>query len=116
MYAMRRIVIVAGLLAPLSAFGFRADKPDPASYILKLHVSAAQYDPSGRYEIVSGVVGGKHYQLEASNSGYGLLNPGDYPAKLVSDKHKTSYESLQIYQLLFPDGSVRTFHVILQAE
>ncbi len=89
-----------------------------------MHVSYAQYDPvNGIYEILTAVIDGKHYQLEGFTSssrtfmhGNGLLNPGDYAAKLTKDEHKTSFESLQVFEFLLPDNTTRSFSVIGQGE
>ncbi|MFC6647440.1 hypothetical protein ACFQBQ_18060 [Granulicella cerasi] len=117
-----RIVGVCALQAGLL---HAADKLDPAKYTVHVHVSAAQYSVhDAMSQVLSVVIDGKHYELAGgtssaklySGSGNGLLNPGDYVARLTRDEHKTPYESLQMYELLFPDGKVRTFTVILQGE
>jgi hypothetical protein len=48
--------------------------------------------------------------------GNGLLNLGDYQAKLVVDTHKSAYESMQVYEFLLPDGGKRKFGVVGQSE
>ena len=100
-----------------------ADKPDPTQYTLAVHVSAATYAPNVLFQIITATIDGKHYQLQGPTSsakiyshGNGLLNPGDYHAKLAKDEHKTSYESLQEFEILMPDGTVRPFAVIAQSE
>jgi hypothetical protein len=45
-----------------------------------------------------------------------LINPGDYHASLTQDEHKTSYESLQQFEILFPDGTARRFSVVAQLD
>jgi hypothetical protein len=123
------------LLSTLAVVGthhvFAADaKNDPSQYPLAIHVSASAYAPRydfGRIdessEIVTATIDGKHYQLLGPTSTpyvgkccHGLLNPGDYHAKLVKDEHKTAYESLQEFEILFPDGTTRRFQVISQSE
>jgi len=97
-------------------------KPDPSQYTLTVHVSAAEYAP--HYDVANQIltvtIGGKHYQLWggtiSSKNKYALINPGDYPARLTVDEHKTSYESLQKYEFLFPDGTTRGFNVLAQSE
>ena len=98
---------------------------DPADYPLSLHISASTYGSPANplFELVTATVGGKHYQLQGPTSsakifthGNGLINPGDYRAKLSMDEHKTSYESLQQFEILFPDGTTRKFTVIGQWE
>jgi hypothetical protein len=98
-------------------------KNDPSQYPLTVHVSAAASASPSNYavEILTVTIDGKHYQL--AGTGYsgkvccsGLIDLGDYHAKLTKDQHKTSYESLQQYEILFPDGSTRRFDVIAQSE
>jgi hypothetical protein len=105
-----------------SAAGAEA-KNDPSQYPVTVHVSAAASASPSNYavEILTVTIDGKHYQLAGSGfSGKvccsGLINLGDYHAKLMKDQHKTSYESLQQYEILFPDGSTRKFDVIAQSE
>jgi hypothetical protein len=61
------------------------------------------------------VIDGKKYAL-AGDSDVALLALGDYKAKLVKDEHKTSYESFQEYEILFPDKKTRKFTVVGQSE
>ncbi len=61
------------------------------------------------------VIDGRKYALRGT-SDLGLLAIGDYKAKLVKDEHKTTYESYQEYELLFPDNKTRKFVVVGQSE
>lgn len=45
-----------------------------------------------------------------------MLALGDYKAKLVEDKHTSTYESSQMYELLFPDNTTKKFVVTGQYE
>jgi hypothetical protein len=122
--------ILAIVLSCLTLAGARCalaadNKANPADYPLAVHVSASEYalPMNGLNEIVTATIDGKHYQLQGPASsakifshGNGLINPGDYQAKLTADEHKTSYESLQQYEILFPDGTTRRFSVIAQSE
>ncbi len=110
--------------AGLSARAAEA-KPDPSQYTLVLHVSASRYGegisvsaigPDIGSEILTATVGNRHYQLRGYASGHALTNPGDYHARLTKDEHKTSYESLQEFEILFPDGTTRRFQVTAQSE
>ena len=105
-------------------------KNDPSQFPLAVHVSGSGYAPSYDFslfssiqEIISATINGKHYRLIGPTSsartflrGNGLINPGDYHARLTTDDHKTVYESLQQFEILFPDGSTRRFNVIAQSE
>jgi len=95
----------------------------PDEYTLNVHVSGAAYAPNALFQILTVTIDGKHYQVQGATSsakaythGSGLLNPGDYRAKLTEDTHKTAFESIQEYEFLLPDGSKRKFAVIAQSE
>jgi len=97
------------------------NKNDPAQYILTIHVSTSEYVPTVLgYQNLTVTISGKHFRLEGGTSykGHfeGLLNPGDYHARLSKDEHRTSYESDQEFEFLFPDGSTRRFRVVSQSE
>jgi hypothetical protein len=64
------------------------------------------------------IIDGKKYELEAPNprAGVSLLALGDYKAKLVQHQHKTTHESSQAYEFLFPDKKTRKFTVVGQTE
>ena len=97
-------------------------KPNPADYTVKVHVSTSRYERevyNALYQILEVMIDGRHYDLygptssaRAYLSGNGLLNPGDYMAMLITDVHKTPFESLQMYEVLLPDNTVRRFGVI----
>jgi hypothetical protein len=98
-------------------------KTDPDDYNMSVHVSGAQYAPNALFQILTVTIDGKHYEVEGGTSsskaymhGNGLLNPGDYHAKLTLDTHKTPFESIQEYEFLLPDGTKRKFTVIAQSE
>jgi DNA topoisomerase VI subunit A len=44
------------------------------------------------------------------------LTLGDYKARLVKDEHWGTYDSLQVYELLFPDRKTRKFMLVGQME
>jgi hypothetical protein len=118
------------LFLALSVSAGAADsKVNSADYPLAVHISASTYATSVQTaasmlsEVVTATVDGKHYQLQGPTSGAkiythgnGLMNPGDYHARLSMDQHKTSYESEQQFEILFPDGTVRKFLVVGQSE
>lgn len=120
-------VILLSCFVLVPAVGAHAgeNKANPADYPLAVHISASGYAPSPAMltEILTATVDGKHYQLEGPTSsakafmhGNGLINPGDYRGKLSMDVHKTSYESQQQFEILFPDGTTRKFGVIAVSE
>ena len=119
-------VLLCCFIPVFTAAAHSADtKANPADYPLAVHISASTYapGPSLLSEIVTATVDGKHYELEGPTSsakifshGNGLIDPGDYRGKLSMDQHKTSYESVQQFEILLPDGTTRRFGVIGQSE
>lgn len=102
-------------------------KPNSSDYNLSVHVSGARYSPNSDAHLIDQIltitVAAKHYEVEGGTSsakvyvhGNGLLDPGDYPAKLVTDTRKTPFESIEEFEFLLPDGTTRRFGVIAQWE
>jgi hypothetical protein len=60
-----------------------------------------------QYQQLSVTMNGKRFELSAKSDG---------SAKLVENKRKTAYESMQTYQFLFSDGKMTTFTVTGQNE
>jgi hypothetical protein len=116
-------VLAACLFAAIPSFA-ADNKANPADYPLAVHVSASTYAPPDNLnQTLTATIAGKHYQLLGPCSSAkiyshpnGLINPGDYHARLSMDEHKTSYESLQQFEILLPDGTTRRFSVIAQSE
>jgi hypothetical protein len=112
--AMKKIALVVLLLLPAFAW---AD-PNPVDYTIDVHVSSSHLDvdQGGKITTVTQrlevTIGGKKYELEATRNGAKLLALGDYKARLVQDQHKTSYESWQIYEFLFPDKKTGQYAVV----
>ncbi|MGA2349467.1 MAG: hypothetical protein ABSF70_03460 [Terracidiphilus sp.] len=108
---MRKFVAVLFLL--LCATSLQAkDKPNPADFPIKIHISASQVVYAQPILIfVNTVLNGKKVTLGGYSSGHGVLvsypvvNPGDYQIRLREDKseHKGSFIR-QEYELLLPDG------------
>ncbi len=103
------IAVLLATLAPAS--------PAPEDYPINVHVTKT-YIVSGhdyRQLELDAVINGKKYRLRDNDDNW-LLAPGDYKAQLILDKHDTAYESLQRYELLFPDRKTRKFWVAGQSE
>jgi hypothetical protein len=112
-------------MAGSSLAGAADNKANPADYPLAVHISGSAYATTADTlsEIVTATIDGLHYQLLGPSSsarifshGDGLLNPGDYHAKLTVDEHKASYESVRQFEIIFPDGTTRKFNVVGQSE
>jgi len=111
---MRKVVLSVLLLGALS-WG----AADQDQYSINVHVVSSHWGKwpgSAAAQRLNIIVDGKKYELEAPASpnpwDMTLLAPGDYKAKLVRDVHKTSYESSQAYEFLFPDKKTIKFIVV----
>jgi hypothetical protein len=97
--------------------------PSPDDYPIDVHVVSSYFvtvpghgGSVGESQKLSVLIGGKKYELTAIASRAGLLSLGDYKAKLIRDEHKTTYQSNQEYELLFPDKTTKKFYVTGQSE
>ncbi len=116
------------VLLLLATFSWAATNSE--EYSINVHVSSSSwrmapsilstYEPVQRLAVT---MDGKKYELEAAaplranrEAGVTLLALGDYKAKLVQDVHRTTYESSQAYEFLFPDKKNRKFFVVGESE
>src|SRR5271155_4876770 len=104
---MRKIAIA--ILLFLCAQAWAEENANPGDYTVKVHVGSSTLDHG--FQFLTVVIGGKHYNLVSDIAPNALLALGNYQAKLVKDEHKTSYESHQVYEFLFPDKKTRKFDV-----
>ncbi len=106
------------ILLLLSTISWASD-PKPADYSTTVHVSASRMvlQPTSIVfdQQLNVVIDGKKYELWSPNVN-ALLSLGDYKAKLVKDEHRSTYDSYQVYEFLFPDGKTRKFDVVGQIE
>ena len=117
-----RVLLLASLT--FATMPMRAEAKPPAAYPLKAHISASTYAPNPLSQIITVTIGSQHLQMIGptssrkvySGEGDGLLNPGDYPARLTKDTHRGSYQSIQEFEIQMPDGTSRKFDVIGQSE
>jgi hypothetical protein len=107
LFTLLLLVLFASPLVPLVGAA-----PGAADYPITVHVSSSHLGAS--YLELNVTIDGKKYLL--SGPYYGVLSPGDYKAKLVTDTHKTSYETSQTYEFLFPDNKTRKYNLIGQSE
>ncbi|MFY9855225.1 MAG: hypothetical protein WAK26_15240 [Terracidiphilus sp.] len=105
------------LLLLCSTLAQAKDKPTPADYNIKVHISATHMLPTcdgpgcGFLLYASAVLNGKKVELAGVNviieKTYSLIRPGDYSLKLTKDIHnQDSSVFLQSYDLLLSDGLV----------
>lgn len=68
-------------------------------------------------QVLTAQIDGKKYELESETFlSKGIVALGDYRAKLEENKVKPTGEFTRSYDLMFPDGSTRTFKVIGEME
>ena len=120
---MKKLVL-AVLLFPTFALA----APNSEEYTIKAHVTASHWSVapttfgSPAVQRLEVTIEGKKFVLEAParegdlGRGVTLLALGDYKGKLVQDVHKSTYESSQAYEFLFPDNKTRKFFVVGQFE
>jgi hypothetical protein len=110
---MKRAALVVMLL--VATFAPAARTPD--EYPITVHVTSAYYLGAviSHAQGLDVIIDGRKYALRGTND-VALLAIGDYKAKLVKDVHKTTYESYQEYELLFPDKKTGKFVVVGQSE
>jgi hypothetical protein len=100
----------------LSSFAWAGSNSNPADYTINVRVSTSRMVSESRSSLfvqhLDVVISGKKYELESQIALGMLLALGDYKAKLARDEHKTSYDSLQVYEFLFPDQKTRKFAVV----
>jgi hypothetical protein len=93
------------------------EKPNPADYAIKVHVSKSQIRPvcvSGLCNdllYADAVLNGKKIELSGTDpivkKTLMLIAPGDYPVKLTKDNHNSDGTLFsQNYDLLLSDGTV----------
>jgi hypothetical protein len=103
------VLLLLAALAPAA--------PAPDVYSTNVHVISSHFPfPRVAGQYLNVIIDGKKYDMNGPTDGGFLLALGDYKAKLVKDEHKTSYESVQVYEFLFPDKKTRRFEVVGQSE
>jgi hypothetical protein len=117
--------IALAILLFCSTLAFAA--ANPADYPITLHVTASRLLAYGDgantrvYEHMDVVIDGKKYELEgdaifASRNNWGVINCGNYKARLTTDIHRADYIFHQTYEILFPDNHPVKFDVTGQVE
>ncbi len=103
------------VLLLLATSAICAQKPD--AYSINIHVRSSYFLHANGVvsQMLDVTIDGKKYQLVGIQTGE-LLALGDYKAKLIKDEHRTTYESDQVYEFLFPDKKTRKFSVVGQTE
>ncbi|MGA3373878.1 MAG: hypothetical protein ABSC48_19210 [Terracidiphilus sp.] len=113
---MKKIVAVFCLLLSTAAL-YAKDKPNPADFNIKIHISATQLIPTNDLPtlVAETVLDGKKVKLAGNMPlpphGIHLLRPsiivpGDYQIRLKKDwTEKDSGTLNQEYELLLPDGA-----------
>jgi hypothetical protein len=107
---MKKFAIAVVLLC--SALAWAGKDPVPDEYKLNVHVISSRLtDGYGSWPRLSVIIDGKKYELQGTPT-HAMLAPGDYKARLARDEHKTSYDSLRVYEFLFPDMKTRQYYLV----
>jgi len=96
------------------------DKPDPAEFNIKIHVSASQVIFTPPFiTVIDTVLNGNKVRLAGYLGGNNLVNshsvidPGDYHIRLKDDKSEHNGSVIrQGYELLLPDGDVWECYIV----
>jgi hypothetical protein len=114
---MKKLALMLLLLLPTTAFA-ASTKPNPADFTLTVHVISSRFNCAGGCsQILETTTGTQPVELtRASNTVLGVLAPGNYPARLsisvrVPKADNNTYDIYRAYDLLMPDGTVRTYGV-----
>ena len=109
--------LTLAILLLLSTAAWAAD-PNPSEYNVAVHVTKSRmvFEREAATQELTVTIDGKKYELRSVPLVNALLAPGDYKAKLIRDDHRTTYDSYQVYEFLFPDKKSRNFIVVGQSE
>jgi len=110
---MKKFTVVLFLVL-CSAFAQAKEKPNPADFTIKVHISAAHFLLNPTYSSLpilyaDATLNGKKLQLAGTaakiQGNIVLIAPGDYPARLTKDVHNTDGTAIhQEYELPLSDG------------
>ena len=111
---------IATLLLFFSVLAWAGNNSNQADYTINVHVNASHLVFNGRSiayaQKLDVVIDGKKYELESTAFPNAVLAIGDYRARLTKDEHMGTYDSIQVYEFLFPDQKTRKFMLVGQTE
>ena len=119
---MKLLLILLVVAAPSLTFGQSKTGYTIPVHVLESHIglscTTTKWTSSCKStQVLTALVEGKKYELESETFfAKGIVALGDYHAKLSNHKEKPTEEFTRSYDLMFPDGSTRTFNVIGQME
>jgi hypothetical protein len=107
---MKKLIVLALLLFCTCVANAGPSKPNPASYTIPVHVSAARWvgvgiEASLQLDVE---IAGTKYELQGrllSNKKVILLTPGNYKARVASESQDASGAFAREYELLLLDNS-----------
>ena len=116
---MKRVLL--GFALALCGCVWTVAQAKEAGYDISVHVSGSKSvkhsEDAPRYQCLNVIVDGKKYELESVQAVRGLLMPGDYKARLVTNEdEKDAYDSRQVYEFQFSDHKTRQFLVVGQGD
>ena len=114
---MKKLALALLLLFTPAAFA--AEKPNPADFTITIHVitSASRFQYDGTLTEILQILQTTidNQPVELTGNSMGVLALGDYKARIATSVHgprnPNTYDIYKGYDLLMPDGTVRTYTV-----
>ncbi len=122
---MKSALFVIFLMVPALALAVKP-KPNPADYTIVVHVRSAKLvntrDTDFEKSICNAelrlvvLINGNKFELQDQRANCSVIHVGDYKAKIAKEDTSHSYSYTRSYEILFPDGSTRTYRVVGESE
>ena len=110
---MKMSLLAILLMVPALAW---ADNPNPAAYTITVHVQSSKLVNCDSELQMVVLIDGKKYELQDESPNSSVIHVGDYKARIVKEDTSHSYSYTRTYEILFPDGSTRTYAVVGESE
>jgi hypothetical protein len=120
---MKSALFVIFLMVPALAL---AVKPNPADYTIVVHVQSSKLvntrDTDFEKSICNSelqlvvLIDGNKFELQDQRSNCSVIHVGDYKARIAKEDTSHSYSYTRSYEILFPDGTTRTYSVVGESE
>ncbi|MGA3370672.1 MAG: hypothetical protein ABSC48_02810 [Terracidiphilus sp.] len=114
---MKKVLFSMLLMLPALAWAEKKPAANPADYTVAVHVQSSQVIDRFQMatQLLDVIIDGKKYELEAWHS-FDVLPVGDYKAKKSQEKIFPNHDYSRRYELLFADGTTRSYAVVGESE